>query len=290
MNANLVSRKIRPTVNPAQRMRVPTAAVTVAALLSLLLNRESALGQARHTAQDGTTRQGSGSLSGSVYDASKAAVPGAVIVVSNPELRIKEITTSNAAGEYSFRSLEPGSYLVEVRHPGFRLYRTPGTVVAADGKATLDVTLEVGEISETVEVVGHSPIDSASAARTEFFRPDLPLKSPVAAAERRLPRRIRVGGNVQPTRLIHQIKPVFPEQLQQAGIEGTVLLESVILRDGSLGEVRAVNKLVHPELVQAALDAVKEWRYEPTLLNGEPVEVLTNITVHFRVSPAKTRQ
>jgi len=61
-------------------------------------------------------------------------------------------------------------------------------------------------------------------------------------------------------------------------------LEAVISKEGTIRAIRVVNKLADPELVDAAVEAVKNWRYEPTLLNGQPIEVVTTITVNFRLS------
>ena len=125
---------------------------------------------------------------------------------------------------------------------------------------------KLAKLTETVNVVAKAP--------------------PAAPPDTRSgpPRRIRVGGNVQATKLVHQVNPVYPERAQAQGIQGIVLLEAVILKDGSLGTMRVLNKLADPELVDAAVEAVKNWRYEPTLLNGQPIEVVTTITVNFRLS------
>jgi protein TonB len=80
---------------------------------------------------------------------------------------------------------------------------------------------------------------------------------------------------------------VYPALAQQSGIEGTVLLEAVIGKDGSVANSRVVNSLVHPSLVEAAMEAVKQWLYKPTLLNGEPIEVVTTIAVKFRLAQAE---
>jgi TonB family protein len=100
---------------------------------------------------------------------------------------------------------------------------------------------------------------------------------------RSTPQRIRIGGNVQATKLITQVKPIYPESAQQQGIEGTVLLKAVIATDGSLLSVGVLNTLANPELAAAVMDAVKQWRYQPTLLNGVPVEVVTTISVNYRL-------
>ena len=96
------------------------------------------------------------------------------------------------------------------------------------------------------------------------------------------PKRIVVGGNVQQARLINQLRPVYPPLAKQARIQGTVKLQAVIARDGTIQELQVVSG--HPLLVQSALDAVRQWRYQPTLLNGEPVEVSTTIDVVFTLS------
>jgi protein TonB len=97
------------------------------------------------------------------------------------------------------------------------------------------------------------------------------------------PRRIRVGGNVQATKLISSVQPVYPPGAEAAGIEGTVLMRAVISVRGDLPNLSVINKSVDPELARAALDAARQWRYRPTLLNGVPVEVVTTIAIRFRL-------
>jgi len=87
---------------------------------------------------------------------------------------------------------------------------------------------------------------------------------------------------VQQAKLIRQVKPVYPPLARQARIQGTVRLTAIIARDGTIQELQVVSG--HPLLVPAALEAVKQWVYQPTLLNGEPVEVITQIDVNFTLS------
>jgi protein TonB len=96
------------------------------------------------------------------------------------------------------------------------------------------------------------------------------------------PKRIRVGGNVQQARLINRPQPVYPPLARQARIQGTVRLQAIIAKDGTISQLEVVSG--HPLLVQAALDGVRQWRYQPTLLNGDPVEVSTTIDVVFTLS------
>lgn len=90
---------------------------------------------------------------------------------------------------------------------------------------------------------------------------------------------IRVGGQVAAARLLNQTRPVYPPLARQARIQGTVRLEAIISKDGTIENLEVVSG--HPLLIQAALSAVRTWRYQPTLLNGVPVEVITTIDVNF---------
>jgi TonB family protein len=214
----------------------------------------------------GTAAEGIGTLSGSVSDASRARIPGATVVVSNASADRKEITTTSDSGEYEFQSLPAGSYRIEVNKLGFTPFQRQEVVIRSNAQERLDMTMEVGEVIQTIEITGKAP------------------QVPLVSSSPGPPRRIRVGGNVQATKLISETRPIYPEHLQQAGIQGTVLLEAVIAKDGSVRAIRAVNTLVHLELVDAAVEAVKQWRYEPTLLNGAPIEVVTNVRVNFRLT------
>jgi len=93
------------------------------------------------------------------------------------------------------------------------------------------------------------------------------------------PKRIRVGGQVESARLIFQPKPDYPPLAKMARIQGTVRLEAIISKDGTIQDLKVLSG--HPLLVKSALEAVQRWRYQPTLLNGEPVEVVTEIDVNF---------
>ena len=84
---------------------------------------------------------------------------------------------------------------------------------------------------------------------------------------------------MQGAKLVHQVQPIYPQIAKTAHVSGTVLLHAIIAKDGSIQELQYVSG--PPLLMRAAMDAVHEWRYQPTLLNGEPVEVDTTIQVVF---------
>jgi len=90
---------------------------------------------------------------------------------------------------------------------------------------------------------------------------------------------VRVGGNVAQANLIRQVTPVYPPIAKTAHISGTVLLHAIIGKDGTVQDLQYVSG--PPLLMKSAMDAVRQWRYKPTLLNGEPVDVDTTISVVF---------
>ena len=93
---------------------------------------------------------------------------------------------------------------------------------------------------------------------------------------------VRVSGVIQAARLVHRVDPAYPALARQARIAGTVELAGVIGTTGQIRELRVVSG--HPLLVNAALEAVRQWIYQPTLLGGNPVEVITTISVVFRLN------
>jgi periplasmic protein TonB len=93
------------------------------------------------------------------------------------------------------------------------------------------------------------------------------------------PARIKQGGQVTAAAIITQTRPVYPALARQARIQGNVVLHAIIDKEGKVAQLEVMSG--HPLLVQSALDAVKQWRYKPTQLNGDPVEVDTTITVTF---------
>jgi TonB family protein len=91
-----------------------------------------------------------------------------------------------------------------------------------------------------------------------------------------------MGGNVQAAKLIKRVHPVYPADLKEQEITGTVMLRAVISTTGETLNPEVVNT-VDPGLAQAALDAFRQWRYSPTLLNGQPVEVAITATMGFEL-------
>jgi len=93
------------------------------------------------------------------------------------------------------------------------------------------------------------------------------------------PQRVAVTSTLEAAKLISRIQPVYPAIAIQARIQGNVVLHAIISKEGGVSELQVLSG--HPLLVSAALEAVRQWRYSPTLLSGQPVEVETTITVSF---------
>jgi len=105
---------------------------------------------------------------------------------------------------------------------------------------------------------------------------------PSAVPKAATPQRVRVSQGVSQGLLIHKVQPTYPPLARQARIQGSVILQALIGKDGTIQNLHVVSG--HPMLTNAALEAVKEWRYKHYFLNGEPVEVETTINVNFTLS------
>jgi TonB family protein len=149
------------------------------------------------------------------------------------------------------------------RHIIFRWAMQPGQ--GSDRAFSLGLALNTAPMSAP------GPMPAPAAA----MRDQAPTADPKTAT----PQRIRVGGNVQQAMLVEQVRPIYPPAAKEARIQGVVRFNVIIGKDGTVQNISVDSG--HPLLVPAALDAVKQWVYRPTLLNGEPVEVVTVVDVNF---------
>jgi TonB family protein len=199
-------------------------------------------------------------VSGRVYDPSNATVPKAQVVLRDQATSVEFKTASGPAGEYRVEGLPAGTYELEVLMPGFVRYQRRGIRLAQSSSTTVSAILRLGEVQETVEV------KVAGQAR----------------AQQRPPQRVLVGGHVRPVRLLKQVRAEYPEAARAEGREGNVLVRAVIGVDGTIA-----NAVVLPgsdaDFSTAAEAAVRQWVYEPTLLNGKPVETVTTVEINFRL-------
>ena len=97
------------------------------------------------------------------------------------------------------------------------------------------------------------------------------------------PKVIRVGSQVAEANLVKKVQPVYPASAKSAKIQGTVELEVKISKEGVPEDLRVVSS-PSDDLAQSALDGVRQWRYRPTLLNGQPVAIITDVIVNYTLS------
>jgi TonB family protein len=222
------------------------------------------LAQAQTTPVANSNAQDSGSISGTVEDPSGSRVPGCTVALQNPGGDSVETAYSDSAGLYRFSSIPAGHYTLVYQMRGFAM-RTMPAEIEAGKPVRIDAKLEIGQIRQTLTVKGQKPAPSAGQPAPEAGR-------------------ISVGGKVNVALLLRQPQPVYPPELLQQGVEGTVRLAAVISRDGVPSELTVLNTdEIDSRFVQAALDAVRQWRYQPTKLNGEPVPTVTKIDVTFEL-------
>ncbi len=253
-----LERRFLAMLNPRLKRRAVTKrAVLVTLLAAICLTAPLAALQV-------TTQNPSGKFSGTVYDATGGVIPNATVILSNPEAKTKDMTTTSATGYFEFTGLPAGRYVMQTLAKGFARKETPDVVLRQNEDRSQNVTLEIGRASERVNVVASSPAKTAALDKEMG--------------------RVRVGGGVQQTKLVKMPRPSYPPHLKAAGVEGSVLLEAVIGKDGKLSSLRVMNSQVDPDLAKSAVETVSQWEYQPTLLNGNPVEVVTDIEVNYRLS------
>ncbi|MGO4885316.1 MAG: TonB family protein [Bryobacteraceae bacterium] len=147
-----------------------------------------------------------------------------------------------------------------------------GDMVDADGLRALATNVRAFDEHLGVSV---SMKDEDSAAITiRVLPPDAASGGPSA--------RIRVGGNVQQAKLVTKVTPVYPVAAKEQRIEGVVKLQAIIGKDGSVENLEVLSG--DPLLAAAAMEAVRQWKYQTTLLNGDPVEVVTEVNVNFTLA------
>jgi TonB family protein len=249
-----LERRIVAMLNPGLDRRAPTpqALLGAAAALMVLLLPVALLRAAQAARQP---------LEGVVYDTTGAVLPGVTVTLDADAAKVE--TTTDPAGRFRFDGVDPGNHTLQVASPGFRALRQP-IPLRKDADWNRAVTLQVGELKETISVSARRPASITA------------LDDGTGG-----PKPVRVGGNIRAPRKTYNVNPVYPPRMVEAGLEGQVSVEAVIGVDGRVVRARPTTVQAHPELAQAAVDAVRQWRFDPTLLNGAPVEVVMNVTVDF---------
>jgi TonB family protein len=210
----------------------------------------------------------SGKVTGTIHDPSGAAVSNATVIVRDHGAQRIAMTSSDRDGNFVVKALPAGEYELQVMKRGFDTYRAEKLSLDAGRDSSQNIALQVATIMDEVEVV-----------------PNGTTKPLPSAAPNGKPSRLRLGGDLEASKIITRVQPVYPDAAKSAGIDGTVILHAVISMDGRPLSLRVMNGQVDPDLARSAIEAVSQWRYSPTLLNGEPIEVDTTITVIYSLQP-----
>jgi TonB family protein len=221
------------------------------------------------------------SMSGTIVDPSQGVLPGVTLVLTNERTEQKYEIRTDRSGRYEFVGLPPGDYSLAAALPGFARFN--GRVVVGTQNVQQDVVLAVGSLQETITVVG---------SRTG----QLPPPAPDADRERRIeeirakfaaqkcPERqpgldARIGGNLRPPLKLVDKRPVFPDHL--IGVDAVVQLDARIGPDGRVEDVEVVAS-PNADFSNAAITAVRQWEFTPTLLNCAAVPVHMQVSMTFK--------
>ena len=190
-----------------------------------------------------------------------------ILVFSDPK-NVKHEARTDAAGYFQLGDLPAGSYVLQIRQAGFA--NLLDTFTLSEGQAVQrTIAMQVGSLQETVTV-------------TDRDYPGIPAVSALAPPTRSQPcTGSGGGGHISPPTRIRDVRPEYPHFMGDTGIEGRAVVQARIGIDGFVKAVRAMSQ-VDPNLANAAIAAVSQWQFTPTLLNCVPVEVNMTVTVNFR--------
>jgi TonB family protein len=223
---------------------------------------------------DADSSQTGEAISGAVLDQTGAVLARTHVTLTNAATGAQRIAETDDLGRYSFSGLAAGAYTVEVNAIGFKRLAQSGIQVDGQHSVVMNLRLAVGSTSEVLNVVAPATVDSGVQGQVVGQEvPPVVRVSPLARGP------IRVSGGVMAAQLISRPDPVYPPEAKEKGIAGAVVLHAIISKTGAIESLTVVSG---PQVLQmSALDAVKQWTYKPYLLNGQPVEVDTVITVNY---------
>ena len=235
-------------------------------------------------------------FSGSVFDSTGAPVPGAAVVLTNTQSKAKFEVVSNDSGHFTFVPLPADTYALTASLPGFKKAEDSVTLT---GKAVKrDVRLSLGELQETITVrasnvirIEGGTVDGQKFDAVEVVPEKIrmtggqPIKPEARSSYQQALDSCQpstTGGRVRPPRKLKDVKPIYPANLREAQTTGKVLLKATIATDGTVRDAQVV-KSAHPDLDNAAIEAVRQWIFDGTLLNCAPTDVTMNVSVDFGI-------
>jgi len=206
-------------------------------------------------------------VTGTVRDQLGGTIPKVELTLTRADDGAQHIVRSNDTGVFEFVGLPPGNYSLAVKAMGFQ--RLDAALQLAGGQTLQQqVRLEVGTLQETITVSDGPPAEVRARPRTA------PERSTTCTAPP------NSGGIKPPIKLVDK-RPNYPSAMANTGIEGRVNLEAVIGVDGAVRTMRTIDT-TNAEFEQAAMDAVRQWRFTPTLLTCVPTDVTMNVLIMFK--------
>jgi beta-lactamase regulating signal transducer with metallopeptidase domain len=209
---------------------------------------------------------GFATFSGTVVDQQDRLLPNATITLSDGQRNVKHETKTDGNGRFELVGLPAGDYTVEAKLLGFRNLTDTFSVNGQSVDRLLK--MQVGLLEETISVFSDDGTITSTQQRGNAVnkRPNPACPAGVTNG---------IGGNIRPPHKVKDVRPGYP------GVDGNVELSATIGTDGSVVDVQTV-KTDRPELAAAAIDAVRQWEFDSTLLNCVPIEVQMNVSVNFR--------
>src|SRR5688572_5944071 len=216
-----------------------------------------------------TSAQRFSTVSGSIVDQSGAALPGVIVIANNRTLGSSQEVSTDRNGRFELIELAQGSYVLEADLPRFETFFETLTLDGQD--LSREITLQIRSLTEVITVINDP--NAAPAAPSERYPPLPPSCGPSTdnAGD------VRVGGQIRTPRKIRHVSPIYP----QGSAPGIVTIEADIGTDGFIQEVTVTND-APDALARSAIAAVRQWEFDPTLLNCEAVNVRMSVTVDFR--------
>lgn len=257
----LTSNVNRQPVSP----RIALAAVLVLLVVTLPIASFDAFAQARFA-----------TVSGTVTDQSGGVLVNATVTLSNVETNAKYEVRTNRGSYFEITPLPAGTYELEAAAPAFVAPKQNVTIGVGESLQR-NVTMDVINVQETISVAPHS--EPPSWTVREGSRP----------ATRRPCADPTIGGCLNPPLKVKDVRPLYPQRLRDQGIQGVVMIQAVIDTEGRMKDLR-VTSSPHPELERLAIDAISEWEFVPTLLNGKAIETPIHTGVYFDVGAPRPPQ
>jgi TonB family protein len=217
-------------------------------------------------------------FSGTVLDQTNAPIADVTVALTSAASQAKQEVQTDGSGRFEVADLAAGEYALEVTQPGFAVL-TDTVTLARDTERT--ISLDVAPVHETINVSeGSRPTDAGAADRLQKFQQRAAESVQLEAERCNATRTDASGGNIIPPKKVIDVAPEYPEPLKTAKIGGETEVEGIIGSDGTVRDVRVITA-AHPDLDSAAIDAISQWAFSPTLLNCIPIDVRLSVSVTF---------